>query len=75
MMSKLWDQNGMESLHEALEKWIDNLSEQQRQAIRFASIDMWAPYYYAVRNRLPHVQISPPRIVALRNQIPAIWYF
>jgi len=38
---------------QALEKWIYDLSEQQRQTIRYASIDMWAPYYYAVRNRLP----------------------
>jgi transposase len=52
---------------EALEKWIDNLSEQQRQAIRYASIDMWAPYYYAVRNRLPHVKIVVDRFHVMKH--------
>jgi transposase len=47
---------------EALEEWIGKLSEQQRQAVRFASIDMWAPYYYAVRNKLPHVKIVVDRL-------------
>ncbi len=52
---------------QALEKWIDGLSDQQRQAMRFASIDMWAPYYYAVRNRLPHVQIVVDRFHVMKH--------
>lgn len=52
---------------EALEKWIDKLTEQQRQAIRFASIDMWAPYYYAVRNKLPHAKIVVDRFHVMKH--------
>ncbi len=44
-----------------LENWIDNLTDQQRRAIRFASMDMWAPYYYAVRNKLSHAKIVVDR--------------
>ena len=52
---------------EALENWIDELSEQQRKAIRYASIDMWSAYYYAVRNKLPHAKIVVDRFHVMKH--------
>jgi len=52
---------------EAFEEWIDNLSEPQRKAIRYASIDMWAPYHHAVRNKLPHAQIVVDRFHVMKQ--------
>lgn len=52
---------------DALEKWIDGLTEEQRRAIRFVSIDMWAPYYHAVRNRLSHAEIVVDRFHVMKQ--------
>lgn len=52
---------------ETLEKWIGSLTEQQRKAIRFASIDMWAPYCQAVRNKLPRAQVVVDRFHVMKQ--------
>jgi len=39
---------------DTLEKWLDDLTEQERQAIKVVSMDMWRPYRSAVRTKLPH---------------------
>jgi transposase len=49
------------------EKWIETLTEQQRKAIRFASIDMWAPYFQAVRNKLPRAQVVVDRFHVMKQ--------
>jgi transposase len=50
-----------------LETWIDNLSVSQRKAIRYASIDMWSPYYYAVRKKLPRAKIVVDRFHVMKQ--------
>lgn len=52
---------------EALEEWIDGLTEQQRKAIRFVSIDMWSPYRQAVRKKLSHAQIVVDRFHVMKQ--------
>jgi len=56
-----------ERTKESLETWIDNLSAVQRKAIRYASIDMWKPYYYAVRNKLPRARIVADRFHVVKQ--------
>ena len=56
-----------ERTKESLETWIDNLSAAQRKAIRYASIDMWKPYYYAVRNKLPRARIVVDRFHVVKQ--------
>ena len=50
-----------------LQEWIDGLTEPQRKAIRFASIDMWAPYRQAIRKKLPHAQIVADRFHVMKQ--------
>lgn len=52
---------------ESLETWIDNLSAEQRKAVRYVSIDMWSPYYYAVRNKLPRAKIVVDRFHVMKQ--------
>lgn len=52
---------------ESLEKWIDELTERQRRAICFASIDMWDPYRQAIRNKLPHVRVVADRFHVMKQ--------
>jgi len=56
-----------ERTEESLETWIDNLSVEQRKAIRYASIDMWSPYYYAVRKKLPRARIVVDRFHVMKQ--------
>lgn len=42
---------------ETLEQWFDSLSDEERRAIRVVSMDMWEPYYQAVKAKLPHAEI------------------
>jgi len=56
-----------ERTKESLEVWIDNLSALQRKAIRYASIDMWKPYYYAVRNKPPRARIVVDRFHVVKQ--------
>ena len=50
-----------------LEHWMDGLSPQERNSIRFVSIDMWAPYYQAARNKLPHAQVVVDRFHLMKQ--------
>jgi transposase len=43
---------------DALENWIDGLSEQQRKSIRFVSTDMWAPYRQTAQRKLGHATLQ-----------------
>jgi transposase len=52
---------------ETLENWIQTLSKEQRKAIRYASIDMWKPYYQAVRGMLPHAEIVVDRFHVMKH--------
>ena len=52
---------------ESLEQWIDSLSEVQRKAIRFVSIDMWAPYRLAVSNKLGHATLVVDRFHVMKQ--------
>lgn len=52
---------------DTFEKWIDALTEEQRRAIRFASIDMWAPYHQVVRSRLPKAKIVVDRFHVMKH--------
>ncbi len=56
-----------ERTEESLETRIDNLSAALRKAIRYASIDMWKPYYYAVRNKLPRARIVADRFHVVKQ--------
>lgn len=50
-----------------LEHWMDGLSPQERKSIRFVSIDMWAPYHQAARNKLPHAQVVVDRFHVMKQ--------
>jgi len=50
-----------------LENWIESLSPQRRKAIRFVSIDMWAPYYQAARSKLPHAKVVVDRFHVMKQ--------
>ena len=52
---------------EALEEWIDGLTERQRKSIRFVSIDMWSPYCQAARKKLPHAKIVVDRFHVMKQ--------
>lgn len=50
-----------------LEKWMDSLSPQTRNSIRFVSIDMWAPYYQAARRKLPRAKVVVDRFHVMKQ--------
>jgi transposase len=52
---------------ETLEKWIQTLTKEQRNAIHFASIDMWSPYNLAMRKMLPHTKIVVDRFHVMKH--------
>jgi len=52
---------------ESLEHWLDSLSDSQRKAIRFVSIDMWAPYRLAVSNKLAHATVVVDRFHVMKQ--------
>ncbi len=52
---------------QTLENWIESLSDQQKKAIRFVSIDMWAPYYQAARNKLPRAKVVVDRFHVMKQ--------
>jgi transposase len=52
---------------ETLEKWFDQLSPEERQAICVVSMDMWEPYYLAVKAKLPHATIVADRFHVMRR--------
>lgn len=50
-----------------LEKWLDGLSVEQRQAIRVVNVDMWEPYTLAVTAKLPQATIVVDRFHVMKN--------
>lgn len=50
-----------------LVNWIESLSPQRRNAIRFVSIDMWAPYYQAAQSHLPHATVVVDRFHVMKQ--------
>jgi transposase len=52
---------------ETLEKWLDELTEEQRRAIKFVSIDMWAPYAQAARAKLPKARLTVDRFHVMKQ--------
>lgn len=52
---------------ETLEKWLDELSAEQRQAIQVVNVDMWEPYTLAVKAKLPHATIVADRFHVMKN--------
>jgi transposase len=52
---------------ERLEKWLSDLTETERKAIRVVSIDMWNPYRSAVRAKLPHADIVADRFHVMKQ--------
>ncbi len=54
-------------LQATLEKWFDELSKEECQAIKVVSIDMWKPYRQAVRNKLSHAQIVADRFHVMKQ--------
>ena len=50
-----------------LEKWLSDLSEFERKAIRVVSMDMWNPYRSAVRAKLPHADIVADRFHVMKQ--------
>ena len=50
-----------------LENWLEALSPQEKRAIRFVSIDMWAPYYQATRSKLPHAKVVVDRFHVMKQ--------
>lgn len=52
---------------EALEKWLDQFNECERKSIRYVSIDMWQPYYQAVRGKLPKARVVVDRFHVVKH--------
>ena len=52
---------------DTLEKWLNKLTEEQRRAIKFVSIDMWAPYAQAVRTKLPKSRLTVDRFHVMKQ--------
>lgn len=52
---------------DTFEKWLDNLSEAARKAIKVVSMDMWRPYRQAVVKKLPHASIVADRFHVVKQ--------
>ena len=50
-----------------LKKWLQQLSPAERQAIKLVSMDMWRPYWAAVRELLPHAKIVADRFHVMKQ--------
>jgi len=50
-----------------LEAWIDRLDSKEQKSIRFVSMDMWAPYHQAARNKLPHAKVVVDRFHVMKQ--------
>ena len=56
-----------ERTKEAFEQWISALSVQERNAIKWVSMDMWKPYRQAVRKKLPKARIVADRFHVMKQ--------
>jgi len=54
-------------LKATLEQWLDELSEEERRAIKVVSMDMWEPYRQAVRHKLPWAGIVADRFHVMKQ--------
>ena len=52
---------------ESLEIWLSNLSKSEREAIEIVSIDMWRPYFYAVKAKLPQAKLVVDRFHVVKQ--------
>jgi len=52
---------------DTLERWLDDLTEEERRAIKVVSMDMWNPYRQAVRKKLPHAEIVADRFHVMKQ--------
>lgn len=52
---------------ESLEIWLSNLSKSEREAIEIVSIDMWRPYFYAVKAKLPQAKLVADRFHVVKQ--------
>ena len=52
---------------DTFEAWLDNLSEEERKAIKVVSMDMWKPYRSAVQTKLSHAQIVADRFHMMKQ--------
>ena len=52
---------------ETLLIWLSGLTDPQRKAIKYASIDMWSPYKEAVVKVLPHVKVVVDRFHVMKH--------
>jgi transposase len=50
-----------------LETWLDQLSEEQRHAIKVVNVDMWEPYTLAIKTKLPQATIVADRFHVMKN--------
>ncbi|MCP4527548.1 MAG: ISL3 family transposase [Aestuariibacter sp.] len=54
-------------LKATLEKWLDELSKEERRAIKVVSMDMWKAYRQAVRSKLSHASIVADRFHVMKQ--------
>ena len=52
---------------DTLIKWLSQLSDQQRKAIKYVSIDMWTPYKEAVVKELPKAKLVVDRFHVMKH--------
>ncbi len=52
---------------DTFEKWLEDLREEERRAIKVVSMDMWKPYRQAVRKKLSHAQIVADRFHVMKQ--------
>ena len=52
---------------ESLENWLSNLSKAEKEAIEVVSIDMWRPYFYAVKAKLPQSRLVADRFHVVKQ--------
>ena len=50
-----------------LEKWLDGLTPEVKQAIKTVNLDMWEPYTLAVKAKLPQARIVVDRFHVMKN--------
>jgi transposase len=52
---------------DTFETWLAGLNHQQKRAITVVSMDMWNPYRYAVRRKLPQAKIVADRFHVIKQ--------
>ena len=50
-----------------MEKWLDRFDETEKKKVHYVSIDMWKPYYNAVREKLPKARIVVDRFHVVKH--------